>query len=73
MVMVDGKPVACDTEVITVVQSGRLGETVATKATTTGRRVHAELCDSYQEAEKRERTRRELAAYNRRPPKGRSL
>lgn len=69
MIPVDGKLVACDPEVIAIVPSGRLGETVAVHATMTGRRVHAELCDGYQLAEERERNRREMAAFTRRQAK----
>lgn len=67
LVSVNGQMVAVDPEVIAIIPSGRLGETVAVKAAMTGRRIHAELCESYQLAEQREVRRRELAAYNRRP------
>lgn len=72
IVMVAGKLVAVDPEVIAVIPSGQCGETVAVKAPVTGRRIHAELCEGYRQAEERERNRRELAAYNRKAkrPKG---
>lgn len=69
LVAVGGEVVAVDPEVIAVIPSGRLGEAVPVKAAMTGRRVHAELCEGYQLADQRERHRRELAAYNRRPAK----
>lgn len=69
MIPVAGLLVACDPEVIAVVPSGRLGETIAATATLTGRRVHAELCEGYQLAEQRERTRREMVEFTRRQGK----
>lgn len=65
MVKVDGSLVAVDPEVTTFVPSGRLGEVVAVSATVTGRRVHAELCSTYQIQDERKKRERELAAYNR--------
>lgn len=69
MVSVGGSMVACDPEVIAVIPSGRLGETVSVASAVTGRRVHAELCDSYVLAEERDRNRREMAAFTRRQGK----
>lgn len=76
MVKVDGSLVAVDPEVMSFVPSGRLGEVVSAAAAMTGRRVHAEMCTSYQLEAEREERRRELAEYNRRngnPRKTRSL
>lgn len=69
MVKVDGVAVAVDPEVMSFVPSGRLGEVVAVSSSATGRRVHAELCTTYQLDAERERHRRELAEYNRRNPR----
>lgn len=73
MVRVGEALVAVDIEVMAFVPSGRLGELVSAGSTVTGRRVHAELCTSYQLEAERERNRREMGAYNRRRGKTRSL
>jgi hypothetical protein len=77
MVRVAGDLVAVDPEVMAFVPAGKAGEVIASNSTMTGRRVHAELCTSYQLEVEREQRRRELADYNRRngvgPRKTRSL
>lgn len=65
-VMLGGKPTAVDPEVIAVVPSDACGSTVSAPRALTGRRIHAELCDGYQEQTRRETTKRELRAFNKR-------
>lgn len=69
MVRVEGKRVAVDPEVIAVVPSGRLGEAVPARATMTGRRIHAELCEGYRIADSKAKIRREMAEFTRRQAK----
>lgn len=52
-------------EVTTFVPSGPRGEVVSVAAAVPGRRVHAELCSTYQIQDERKKRERELAAYNR--------
>lgn len=65
LVKVDGSMVAVDPEVMSMIPSGKLGEVISASAAVTGRRVHAEMCTSYQLEADREKRRRELAEYNR--------
>lgn len=73
VIRTDSGPVAVDPEVMAFLPSGRLGEVVQGGATMTGRRVHAEMCTSYQlEADRvreRDQRKRELTEYNRRNPR----
>jgi hypothetical protein len=65
MVSVDGKMTAMDPEVISFAPSDAYGATVPVKALVTGRRLHSALCENYLNEQRRERDRREMAAYNR--------
>jgi hypothetical protein len=69
MVKVDGVAVAVDPEVMSFVPSGRLGEVVHVGSASTGRRVHAEMCTSYQLEAERKQRQAEMAEYNRRQRK----
>lgn len=73
IVPVDGKMVAVDPEVIAVVPVGRHGGTLAAASSTTGRRVHAELCETYQRDDRRQERRKEIAAYEKKQGKRRGL
>lgn len=75
MVSVEGRMVAVDPEVIAVVPAGRHGGTLNSAKAMTGRRLHAELCDTYARETERAKTRKELIAYNKRNgnPRRRSL
>jgi hypothetical protein len=66
LVPVDGRLVAVDPEVIAVVPAGRHGGTLSSATAMTGRRLHAELCDTYARESERQKTRKELLAYNKR-------
>ena len=73
MVPVDGRLVAVDPEVIAVVPAGPHGNALASATAVTGRRMHAELCDTYAREAQREKTRRELAEYNKKNGRRRAL
>jgi len=73
MVPVDGSLVAVDPEVIAFVQSGVHGGTLASAKRTTGRRIHAELCDQYQREAQRAALRREIAGYKQPRKNGKRL
>lgn len=60
--MPDGGRVACDPELIAVVTSPGLERVHA-------RRIHAEMCDSYAESDRREKTRAEMRAFTQRQSK----
>ena len=65
IVLVDGRALAVDPEVIAVVAAGLHGGVLSDASLMNGRRVHAELCDTYRQNRERENTRRELRAFNR--------
>jgi hypothetical protein len=69
MVSVDGKLTAVDPEVIAVIPSGQHGGALSSARQMTGRRVHADVCDSYQRQDQRIANRREMAAYTKRNSK----
>ena len=55
----DGKQVAVDPEITAFVPAAPRGGTLAGAAVVTGRRVHAELCATYQARRERDRVREE--------------
>ena len=64
MIPVDGAMVAVDPEVIRVIRVGAHGGALAASESVNARRVHAELCDTYQRDSRRDAIRKELVAYN---------
>lgn len=64
MIPVDGSLVAVDPEIIRVIRVGRHGGALAVSESVPARRLHAELCDTYQRDGRRDALRKELAAYN---------
>lgn len=70
LVRLDGQVVAVDPEVIAIVPAGAHGGALASTSVVNGRRLHSGLCETYQRDARREKTRQEMAAYNKRNRKG---
>lgn len=66
----EGRLVAVEPEVIAVVAAGAHGGATPSGVVVNGRRLHAGLCVAYQREARREKTRQEVAAYERRSRKG---
>lgn len=65
LVTAGGQQVAVDPELTAFVPSASRGGALSDAEVMTGRRVHAETCQQYREAARKERIARELRAYNR--------
>lgn len=70
LVKVAGQLTYVDPEVIAFVESGPRGETVDVETRITGRRVHAEMCDTYRIEDEKAAIKRQLVAYNKRNGRG---
>lgn len=65
LVTAGGQQVAVDPELTAFVPAAGRGGALSDAEVLTGRRVHAEMCEQYREAARKERLARELRAYNR--------
>lgn len=65
---IDGESITLDTEMISVVPMRERGASAA--GVVHARRLHAELCEVYQRDARREKTRKEMRAYNKQHRKG---
>jgi hypothetical protein len=73
MVRVAGELVAVEPEITRFVAAGANGRRVAAAEVTMGSRVHSELCLTYKTQDDKAKLRQELADYNKRRGRRRSL
>lgn len=71
MVTVGDDLVAVDPEVIRIVRVGTHGGTMTGQLPINARRLHAELCETYQRDDRRAKTRLEIAEFEKRLEKKR--